>query len=447
VKFALRISSTLIIAIYSATLIAQPFMVDEIVAIVGKNQILYSDIEDQYMQMMAQGVKPIPAKCQIFEDLLAQKLLVNQADIDSLIVEDAQVEMELNDRITYFINQIGTEEKLVAYFNKSILEIKEDMRDAVKEQMLMQKMRQEITANLSITPAEVRSYYNNLPPDSIPLIDAEVEISQLLVYPKTNEKAVFEVREKLLALRERIVNGENFATMAVLYSEDGSASKGGDIGWTSKADIDPAYSKAAFALKIGQVSKIVESSFGYHIIQLIDRTDDRIRTRHILMKPKISFEAKEAAMQHLDSILTLIRIDSLTFEKAAVRYSQDEATFNNGGIKVNPVTGNTKFQLDQFETNEHYIIRNLKVGEISEPFESKDDKGNLVYKVIRLKSKTEPHKASIKQDFELLKQMAMLVKQNEVVDEWIEDKMASTYIRINDPYKDCSFRLKGWVKK
>lgn len=445
-KFILYFSSFIILVFSTTTIIAQPFVADKIVAVVGKNQILYSDIEDQYMQMMAQGVKPMSTKCQIFEDLLAQKLLVNQADIDSLIVEDVQVEMELNDRITYFINQIGTEEKLVEYFSKSILEIKEDMRDAVKEQMLMQKMRQEITSNLSITPAEVRSYYNKLPSDSIPLIDAEVEISQLLVYPKTSEEAVFEVREKLLALRERISKGENFATMAVLYSEDGSASKGGDIGWASKADLDAAYSKAAFALKPGQVSKIVESSFGYHIIQLIDRTEDRIHTRHILMKPKISFEAKEAALQRLDSILTLIRIDSLTFEKAAVRFSQDEDTRNNGGVRVNPATGNTKFQLDQFETNEHYIIRKLKVGEISEPFESKDDKGNLVYKVFRLKSKTDPHKASIKQDFELLKQMAIIVKQNEIVDGWVEEKIESTYIRINDPYNNCSFRLKGWMK-
>jgi peptidyl-prolyl cis-trans isomerase SurA len=446
VKFKLRILYTIVLALFCSTGFTQPYMVDEIVAVVGKNQVLYSDIEDQYMQMTAQGVKPMPTKCQILEDLLAQKLLVNQADIDSLIVEDAQVEMELNDRIAYFINQIGNEQKLMEYFGKSTLEIKEDMRDAIKEQMLMQKMRQEITSNLSITPAEVRSYFNDLPDDSIPLIDAEVEIQQLVIFPKSSEEAVFEVREKLLALRERIMNGENFATMAVLYSEDGSASKGGDLGWSAKSELDPAYSKAALALKVGQVSKIVETSFGYHIIQLLERTEDRIHTRHIIMKPKISAEAKQSAIGRLDSIMTLIRIDTLTFQKAAVLFSQDEATRNNGGLKLNPATGNTKFQLDQFETQEHYIIRNLKVGEISESFESRDEKGNLVYKIIRLKSKTEPHRASLKNDFELLKQMALMVKQNEIVDEWVVEKMESTYIRINDPYKECSFRLKGWVK-
>jgi len=436
----------LLLLCHTASVVAQPFVADQIVAVVGKNAILYSDIEDQYMQMMAQGIKPMPSKCEVFEDLLAQKLLVNQADIDSLVVEDAQVEMELNDRINYFINQIGTEEKLVEYFGKSILEIKEDMREAVREQMLMQRMRQEITTNLTVTPAEVRSFYNKLPADSIPFIEAEVEISQIVIYPKSSEEAVFEVREKLLALRERIMNGENFATMAVLYSEDGTASKGGDMGWTAKAELDPAYAKAAFALKKGQVSKIVETAFGYEIIQLMDRTDERIRTRRILMRPKISVEAKQNAQERLDSIITLIRIDTLTFEEAATRFSQDENTRFNGGVRVNPMTGNTKFKLNQFETSEHYIIRNLKVGEMSEIYESKDEKGKLIFKVIKLKSKTEPHKANIKQDFELLKQMTRSVKENEIVNAWIEEKLEGTYLRISEPYKDCSFRIKGWVK-
>ncbi len=428
----------------STAVFGQPVIIDEIVGVVGKNQILYSDIEDQYMQLMAQGVKPIPSKCQIFEDMLAQKLLVNQAEVDSLVVEEGQVEMELNDRINYFVSQIGTEERLVEYFGKSIIEIKEDMRDAVHDQILMQMMRREITANLTITPWEVRSFYNSLPDDSIPYIDAEVEINQIMIYPSTSEEAKFQVREKLLGLRERIIKGDNFATLAVLYSEGPSAPHGGDIGWATKADLDPAYAKAAFALKKGQVSKIIESAFGYHIIQLLDRHEDRVHTRHILMKPKISFDAKEAAFQKIDSIITLVRIDSLTFEQAAMRYSQDEDSRLNGGLMVNPYTGNTRFKLDQFETKEYYIIRDLKVGEISEYYESTDDKGNMVYKVVRLKSKTEPHKANLKQDYELLKQMTSQVKQNEVVDEWIEDKIKTTYIRISKPYSGCSFRIKGW---
>ena len=443
-KFLYKTFIFIFLTLLSANVFCQPYVVDEIVGVVGKNQILYSDVEDQYLQLMAQGVKPMPSKCELFEDLLAQKLLVNQADVDSLVVDEGQVEMELNDRIDYFVSQVGSEDRLVEYFGKSIIEIKEDMRDAVRDQILMQMMRREITSGLSITPNEVRAYYHSLPEDSIPLIDAEVEINQILIYPSTSEEAKYDVREKLLGLRQRIINGDNFATLAVLYSEGPSAARGGDIGWSTQAELDPAYAKAAFALKVGQVSKIVESSFGYHIIQLIERNDDRIHTRHILMKPAISVEEKETAMHKLDSIVTLVRLDSLTFEQAAIKFSQDEDSRVGGGLMVNPMTGNTRFELDQFETKEYYIIRDLKVGEISEIYESTDDKGNLVYKVIRLKSKTEPHKANLKQDYELLKQMATQQRQNEIVDDWIEDKIKTTYIRISDPYSDCSFRLKGW---
>jgi len=445
-KFITNFCHTTFFLLFVYNLSSQPYLIDKIVGVVGKNQILFSEVEEQYLQMEAQGIKPLPSKCEVFEELLAQKLLVNQAEVDSLVVDELNVEMEMNDRIKYFINQIGTEQKLIEYFGKSILEIKEDMRESVRDQMLMQMMRQEITSSLSITPVEVKNYYNNLPADSIPYIDAEVTINQIVIYPASSEDAIFEVREKLLNLRQRIVDGENFSTLAVLYSEGPSSSRGGDIGWASKSDLDPAYSKAAFALKEGQVSKIVKSSFGYHLIQLIERSDDRIHTKHILMKPKISFEEKEKAITRLDSIVQLIRIDTLTFEKAAIFFSQDEDTKMNGGLRVNPMTGNTSFKLDQFETKEYYIIRDLKVGEISETFESSDDKGNLVYKVIRLKSKTEPHRANLKQDFELLKNMTKQVKQNEIVDDWIEEKIKSTYIRINEPYDECTFRLKGWTK-
>ena len=415
---------------------------DKIVGVVGRNQILYSEVEDQYLQMVAQGAKPLPTKCSIFEDLLAQRLLVNQAEVDSLVVDPVQVEVELDDRISYFINQIGSEQKLIEYFGKSILEIKEDMRDAVHDQMLMQMMRREITSSIGVTPSEVKEFYKNLPADSVPYIDAEVEISQIVLYPKNTDKEVLEVRERLLGIRERIINGENFATLAVLYSEGPSAPKGGDIGWASRGELDPAYTKAAFALKKGQVSKIVESEFGYHLIQLLDKSEDRVHTRHILMRPKISAEVKESTRARLDSLVTLIRIDTLKFSDAAKLFSQDEETRMNGGLRVNPYTGNTHFELDQFETSEYYIIRNLKVGEMSEVFESTDQKGQVVFKVIRLKSKTEPHRANMKQDYEMLKQMCMERKQNEIIDDWVRDKIKGTYIRINEPYRDCDFRIK-----
>lgn len=425
---------------------AQPYMVDEIVGIVGKNQILYSDVENQYHQMQAQGVKPLPTKCEVFEELLIQKLLVNQAAIDSLEVDESDVDQELNQRINYFVNQIGSEQKLVAYFGKSILEIKEDMRDAVRDQLLMQKMKSQITSDISATPSEVRSFYRNLPPDSIPYIDAQVEVNQIVVYPPTSEHAIYDVKQKLLGLRQRIMNGESFATLAVLYSEGPSAPKGGDIGWATKSELDPEYAKVAFSLKKGEVSKIVHSSFGYHIIQLLDRSGDRVHTRQILLKPKISEEDQERARSKIDSIVTLVRLDSITFERAAMLFSQDKETRLNGGLLINPATGDTHFQLNQFETSEYYIIRNMKVGEISDPFQSTDDKGRMVYKVFRLKSKTPPHKANLKQDYELLKNMTLQSKQNETVNDWIEDKLKSTYVKINPPYNTCKFKLEGWYK-
>lgn len=427
-----------------ALLKGQPYIVDNIVGVVGKNQILYSDVEDQYLQMMAQGVKPMPSKCQIFEEILAQKLLVNQASIDSLVLEEGQVEMELNDRINYFVQQIGSEQQLVEHFGKSVIEIKEDMRDLVRDQMLMQMMRREITSGLSVTPAEVRNYFNHMNPDSIPFIDSEVEINQIWIYPASSEQSKFEVRERLLGIRERIVGGDNFSSLAVLYSEGSTATRGGDMGWVAKADLDPAYAKAAFALKAGQVSKIVETPSGFYLIQLIERIDERIHVREILMRPKITFEAKLASQNKLDSIVNLVKSDSMTFEQAAVRFSQDEDTRANGGLMVNPYSGNTRFGLEQLNTKEHYIIRNLNVNDISEIYESVDAKGNLAYKVVRLKSKTEPHRANLKQDYELLKQITTQQKQNEIVDEWLADKIKSTYIRISEPYSDCDFRLKGW---
>lgn len=435
---------TLGISLISLYSFSQPYIADKIVGVVGQSAILFSEVEEQYLQSKAQGGSQ--TKCQIFEDLLAQKLLVTQAGIDSIEVSVAEVEMELEQRITYFINQIGTEEKLVEYFGKSILDIKSDMRDAIRDQLLMQKMQGEIVSEMSITPNEVKEYYNNLNKDSIPYIDSEIEISQIVVYPRSDADAVFEVKEKLLKIRERVLNGESFATLAVLYSEGPSSSRGGDIGWASKADLDPAYTKAAMALKKDQISKIVESSFGYHIIQLLDKTDDRIKTRHILMKPKVSFEAKEKATNFLDSLTRSIRMDSISFETAAMYFSHDEDTRLNGGLRVNPYTQSSKFKVDEFETSEYYVIRNLKVGQISAPYESKDDKGKTVYKIIKLKSKSDPHVANLKQDFTLLKNMASQDKQSKIIDDWVRDKSRDIYIRLEPPYNECKFRVDVWHK-
>ncbi len=427
---------------------SQPRIADEIVAVVGDKKIQYSDIEKQYYQLLAQGMNEEEGlRCKILEELLNQMLLVNQAEIDSIEVNDLQVEMELDNRMQYYINQVGSEEKLEQLFQKTILEMKEDFRDLVRDQILAQQMRSQITKNISITPSEVRSFYRSLPPDSLPYINAQVEVSQIVLYPSSSESAIMEVREKLLNLRQRIIEGENFATLAVLYSEDpGSASKGGDIGFASKGSLDPEYAKAAMALKPGQVSKIVESEFGFHIIQLIERSGDRIHTRHILMKPKITPEEKFKTKERMDSILSLIHADSLKFEDAARRYSMDEETRLSGGKLVNPQSGTSTFELDQFDTRDYLVINKLSPGQVSEAYETTDNKGKTIIKAVKLTNRTNPHVANIRDDYNLFKQIALQQKENDIVENWIRNKIGTTYIKIEDRYKDCDFHIKGWVK-
>lgn len=423
-------------------------IVDEIVAVVGSKKILFSDIEQSYLQLQAQGQRlDQSAKCSIFEELLVQKLLLNQAEVDSIEVTESQVEAELDSRMQYFINAIGSEEKLEDYFQKTTIEIKRDLRSEIRDQLLTRQMRSKITEGISVTPSEVKAYYRSLPEDSLPYINAEVEYNHILIYPTSSEQAIIDVREQLLNLRERISNGESFATLAVIYSEDpGSAVKGGDIGWMAKTELDPEYAKAAFALKKGAISRIVESSFGYHLIQCLDRTEDRVHTRHILLRPKISADEKVQAIARLDSIVRLVRLDSIKFERAALIFSQDNDTRLNGGQAVNFYRGGIRWQMDEFEPAEYAILSALKIGEISEPYQSTDTKGRLVYKVVWLKNRTEPHVGNLKDDYNLFKSRATQIKQNEVVNEWVADKIKTTYIRISDTYKSCPFTIAGWMK-
>jgi len=242
------------------------------------------------------------------------------------------------------------------------------------------------------------------------------------------------------------MNGESFATQAVIHSEDGSAVRGGDIGWISRADLDPEYAKVAFALKKGAISRIVESSFGYHVIQCLDKTEDRIHTRHILIKPKIAYAEKQAAIERLDSIIRLVRLDSIKFAEAAIRFSQDEDTRISGGMAVNPNRGGVRWALDEFQPQEYRIVNNLKVGEISDPYESIDNKGKTTFKVIWLKNRTNPHVGNLKEDYNLFKSRALELKQNERVNEWVSEKARSTYIRLSDTYSKCPFSINAWTK-
>ncbi len=424
---------------------AQGFIIDRIVAVVGDFTILQSDIEQQYLQYRAQGQYDTDMKCIIFRNFMEEKLLLNQAKIDSIEISESSVELQLDQRMQYFINQVGSQEELEEYFGKTILQIKDDFREMIRDQMITQKMQGEITGNVKITPSEVKAFYNNIPKDSIPNIDAQVELEQIVAYPKLSEDAVYEVRQKLLDLRKRITEGESFETLAILYSADGSASNGGEIGYMGMAELDPEYAKAAFSLKKGQVSKIVESQFGYHLIQLIDRKDDRVNTRHILMNPRVTPDAKNKASERLDSILILIRTDTMSFGKAARLFSEDKNTSINKGLLVNPNTNSSFFELKQLDSKDYLVVRDMKVGEISNPYETVNENGKPLFKIVRLKSKTDPHKANLKQDYNLLQSAALADKKQRVVEEWIDEKRSETYIHIDESYFNCEFLKDGWL--
>jgi peptidyl-prolyl cis-trans isomerase SurA len=423
----------------SLNMAAQPIIIDRVVAVVGDFNVLQSDIEGQYLQMKMSGIyMPPDARCRIFNQFIEQKLLMAQAKIDSVEVGPGEVELQMQNRLDFFISQFGDEKEMEAYFNKSIFDIKDDLREAIHEQMVTQEVRSSITADVSTTPSDVKSFYRSLDPDSIPYINTEVELAQIVAYPSYSEEAVFEVKERLLELRKRVQEGEDFGTLAVLYSEDPSAPRRGEIGFMMRSELDKAYANEAWSLKPGQVSKIVESVFGFHIIQMIERRGDRVNTRHILMRPKADANARQKAIHKLDSLRTVIMADSITFAMAAKRYSEDTKTSVNGGLIVNPQTMAATFELDQLPTKDYYMIRNMDVGDLSEPYESTDHNSKTCYKILMLKSRTEPHRANLKQDYLLLQKMALQLKTREVMQAWYKEKKGSTYIRVDNSFKNCA---------
>lgn len=419
---------------------AQPIIIDRVVAVVGDFHILQSDIEQQHLQMKMSGMYvPPDARCQVFNQFIEQKLMMAQAKIDSVEVGPGQVEMSMEARLDYFVSQFGDEKEMEDYFSKSIFDIKDDLREAIHEQLVTDEVRRSITEDVSTTPSDVKSFYRSLHEDSIPYINTEVELAQILAYPSYSEEAVFQVKERLLELRRRVQEGEDFGTLAILYSEDpSSATRRGELPFMMRAELQKPYADEAWSLKTGQVSKIVETVYGYHIIQLVERRGDRAKTRHILMKPKADANAKQTAIYKLDSLKQVIEADSISFDHAAKRYSEDEKTNVNGGLLVNPQTMAATFELDQLPTKDYYMIRNMEVGDITEPYESVDHNNKTCYKLLVLKSRTEPHRANLKQDYLLLQEMALQRKNQEVMNEWFEEKKASTYIRVDNAFKHCT---------
>jgi peptidyl-prolyl cis-trans isomerase SurA len=423
-------------------------VLDQIVAVIGDNVVLQSDIEEQYNQLRQQsGGRVNYKRCEIFEQYLVQKLMMDQAEIDSVTVTEDQVEMQMDQRLDYFAQLIGGRKSLEEYFNKSIAEIKEDFREMIREQLITQKMQEELTGNVNVTPSEIKKYYAGLPEDSIPYINSKIEVSQIVVYPRYDEASVEKVKVRLLEIRQRVIDGSSFKTQAVLYSQGPSATNGGELGFMGRGELAKAYADAAYKLKEGSISNVVETEFGFHIIQLVERRDNKLNTRHILMRPTYSTDSINNAREKLDSIVQMIRTtDTLSFALAARLYSEDEDTRNNGGLLYDPSSGQSDIEMDDLDATDLRMVKKLKTGQISDVYQSYDKNGRLVFKVIRLNDQTEPHLANLKKDYDFIKKLAEVQKKQKVLDKWVEEKLTTTYININGKWKECEFNYKGWLK-
>lgn len=416
-------------------------LIDQVAAVVGDKIIMQSDVENQVLQLKAQGIKEDNMKCNVLKELVNQKLLLIQAEKDSVQVSPNQVESSLDRRLRYFIRQIGSQKKLEEYYNKSITEIKEDFRGLIYEQIRTQQMRRQLIQNTQISPKEVEQFYNSMPEDSIPMVNKRIELNQIVKYPPENKKAETQAREKLLDLRKRILEGERFSTLAVLYSDDeGTASKGGELGFRTQDELDPEFADAAFSLQEGEVSGIVESAYGFHIIKLLERENDQVNVRHILIKPRVNPEQKQRTLQKLDSIADVIRKDETTFTKAALKHSDDEKYKRNGGLLVNPRTASSEFEMDQLPSADYNAIKELEVGEISEPYQSQDENGKTIFKIIKIRSKIEPHQANLKEDYNMIKEMALNKKRQKFIDTWLSKKKKNAYLHIEKRFNHCNIQ-------
>jgi len=429
--------------------VAQEKVLDEVIAVIANQPIKHSDIVNTKKQIKEQQQEDNdkePNDCEILEQLLFQKMLIYQAQVDSVQVTDKQIEQELDKRIRYFTQQLGSEQKLEEFYHKSISEIKDEFRDKIREQLLTQSMQGKITGGVTVTPSEVRAFYRSLPPDSIPFINSEVEVARIMKSPPISAEEKKSTREKLEKLRDRIVAGADFAAMAALYSEDpGSAAKGGELGFMGRGMLVPEFEAVAFELKPGEVSRIVETPFGFHIIQLIERLGEQFNTRHILLIPKTNSADMLKAQQSLDSVYQLLLTNKeLTFEKAAEKYSDDHDTKYNGGLIVNQATGTTRFEMNELDRQLFFATDKLKVGEFTKPLPYQTSDGKKAYQILYLKTKTEAHKANLKDDYQRLQNAAMQQKQAKLVENWIKKKKRSTYIQIDDQYKTCVFK-NAWL--
>ena len=424
-------------------------IIDEIVAVVGEDAILHSEIEEQFLRMQADGHSfEGDLKCNILEQMLLHKLLLNQAKIDSITVNESAIITEVDATINHYIQQIGSKEKMEEYFNKSTIELKEDLRELKREQNLTQSMQQAISNEVTVTPAQVRYYYGNLKKSDLPMLPGQIEVELIVAEPEIEQKEIDRIKEQLRSYQQRVKDGSDFSMLAVLYSQDeGSARHGGELGFMGKGQLVPEFADIAFSLKEkGKVSRIVESEYGFHIIQLIEHRGNRVNCRHILLKPQTSTESKQAAIEQLDSITDLINEEKIDFNSAARYYSDDENTRGSGGLLANPMTGSSRFELTQLPPEIAKVVENMKPNEISKPFVMINSNNKEVIAIAKLKTKTESHVANIEEDYITIKDIYLEQEQAKHMKEWVKKRQSETYISIKEEWQNCEFQSEGWIK-
>ena len=449
-----KVCTLWVLLLASVSAFGQNNVIDEVVWIVGDEAILKSDVESERLNAQYEGRKlDGDPYCIIPEELAVQKLFLHQAELDSVEVSEQEILGELERRMNYLIDQIGSKEKMEEYYNKTSTQIREMFRENIRNGMTVQKMQREIIGDIKIVPADVRRYFKNLPQDSIPFVPTQVEVQIVTLEPKIPQEEIERVKKALRDYTDQITKGEiAFSTLARLYSEDeGTRRRGGELGFMGRGQLVPEYANVAFNLQDpAKVSKIVESEFGFHIIQLIEKRGDRINTRHILLKPKVEEKDLEAAINRLDTIAKDIRNEKFTFDEAATFLSHDKDTRNNHGLMANPNSGTARFEMQelaQVSQEVAKVVDGLNVGEISEPFTMINNKGKEICAIVKLKARIDGHKATITEDYQRLKSIVQSKLGDEKLQKWIKDKQKSTYVRINEEWVKCDFKYPGWVRK
>lgn len=450
-----KVYALLLMLFAAVSVYGQDNIIDEVVWVVGDEAILKSDVESERLNAQYEGRKfDGDPYCIIPEQLAVQKLFLHQAAIDSIEVSEQEVIGQVERRTNWLIEQVGgSKEKLEEYYNKTSTQIREMLRENIRDGLTVQKMQQHIVGEIKITPAEVRRYFKDLPQDSIPFVPTQVEVQIVTLEPKIPLEEVERVKKTLRDYTDGINSGKmSFATYARFYSEDpGTARRGGELGFMGKGELVPEYANVAFNLQDpNKVSKIVETEFGFHIIQLIEKRGDRINTRHILLKPKVEEKDLEAALVRLDSIADDIRNQKFTFDDAATYISQDKDTKNNHGLMANKNTGTARFEMQdlaQVSQEVAKMVENMNVGEISRAFTMINDKGKEVCAIVKLKSRINGHKATISEDYQRLKAIVMEKRSEDKLEKWIKEKQKHTYVRINEKWQKCDFKYPGWIKE